>query len=86
MGGSYWCECSECIQRHGGRVVGKTTWYSHNPEGTQSRRSPLPQMNPSRDVESRPVDFDTVEPPEDPGPLDNADQMSLYLVGVVHVI
>ena len=60
--------------------------YSHNPVGTRSRRSPSPPMNPSGDVESRPVDFDTVELLEDLDPLDNADQVSLYLVGVVHVV
>lgn len=30
----YWCKCSKCD----GKLVGKTTWYAHNPGNRKRRR------------------------------------------------
>ena len=40
MPGEYWCECSKCLTYSGGRKVGKTTWYAHNPRNRRTARGP----------------------------------------------
>jgi hypothetical protein len=79
----YWCVCNRC---NGGKVVGKTAWYLHNPRETQTpmktslrpgRSSTLSHRDKFPDVGSKPMGNDAnrslgdLEPPGDP------DQTSL---------
>ena len=77
---SYWCECNRC---DGGKVVGKTTWYSHNRSRTRvprkrslcpRRSTSPPRESPPLDVESGPTGVDVNESWGDPGSHDAEDQ------------
>ena len=76
----YWCRCDKC---NGGKLVAKSTWYSHNPKGARQgqsihpRGSPSPRRSPFPDTEPGPMDIDVIEPPGDLDPLGKVSQATL---------
>ena len=76
----HWCRCNKC---NGGKLVVKSTWYSHNPKGVRQgqsihpRGSPSPRRSPFPDTEPGPMDIDIIEPPGDLDPLGKVSQATL---------
>jgi hypothetical protein len=86
----YWCECIRC---DGGKIVGKTTYYSHNPGGARglgkrplrSGRSISPKRSPFPEARSSPVDPDVREPSGDPDPPNITDRLESPSVRVIYL-